>query len=406
MKKSIVSYLLVFIFLITFCASCSRSLTDIGYKTTDGAMRSEAALSASSMSSYVGLAPSNPYLGIVTSPTTFYPGREVDYGHYSYITDNDIKAFSYAKTKTRLRLLRDFYKQISSRLEGEASLWSVYKPLIGNEIYNAIENGSATTQNPVRGWALFLPNGTRDTLKDLRITSLGSDRFSVKEEGGADSVVVNVKFAGKNFQPVITALLNPSLNLNISATDAGMKGKGFKYTDAYDNPLSEEYTRKLANIIYNNANKSGLLHSGLIGDKEILAYGASFNTQKRQFANEFYRSLNAENVSVAQLDKSYQGRCSADMAKAMKDYKRREANLGKSNALGGWAMFVNPAEADASNSAPTISETGNGWLRVGNSDDEANAAYILIANTLDKDAPVIIGLVNKKQEAVIAPVRK
>lgn len=388
------------------CLSCSRSLTDIGYKTTDGAMRTDATLSASSMSSYVGLAPSNPYLGIVGSTATYYAGREVDYGHYSYITDNDIKAFSYAKTNTRLRLLRDFYKQISSRLEGETSLMSVYKPLIANEIFDAVENRPATTQNPVRRWALFLPNGARDTLKDLRITSIGSDRFSVKEEGGTDSVVVEVKFAGKNFQPVITALLNLSLHLNITATDAGLKGKGYKFSDSYDNPLSEEYTRKLANIIYINANKSGLLHSGLIGDKEILAYSASFNTQKKQFANEFYRSLNAKNVSVAQLNKTYQSRCSADMVKALKDYKRREANLGKSNSLGGWAMFVNPAEADASNSVPTITDTANGWLRVGNSDDEANTAYILIANTLDKDTPVIIGLVNKKQEVVIAPVRK
>lgn len=388
-------------------ASCSRSLTDLGYKTTDGTMRPDAALSASSMSSYVGLAPSNPYLGIVASPTTYYPGREVDYGHYSYITDNDIRAFSYSKTKTRLRLLRDFYKQISRESELETFALAKYKPLLANEIYDAAENGCATTQNSVRGWALFLPNGTRDTLKDIRITSIGSDRFSVKEEDGADSVVVEVKFAGKEFRPVVTALQNPSLGVSLVATGEGVRGKGYKDTDGYDSKLSAEYARRLASIIYSHAKAVNKLQYGLIGDKEVQAYSKAFDTQKRAFANEFYRSLNATDATAAHLSKQFQRHCSADIAKAVKDYKRRNADSGKSSALGGWAMFVNlPDQSVATDSEPAISEASNGWLRINASGDDANAAYILLAKTLDKDTPIIVGIVNKKQEAVIAPWRK
>lgn len=370
-----------------FVCSCSRSLTDIGYKTALGSSGPESTSSAQMPSVLLDNPPAG--MQIVTI-------SEFDYGHYAYITGEDVTAFRAAVIRSNIRTLRDFYRQLAVNSQDSACNIQAYKPLFAKEIIDAVGAGNINKH-------LFLPNGASGRAEDLTVTYLGNDRYSIKDERGADSVVLEMKFRGREFLPVITALNNPSLETDINATATGVRGKGYKDAERYSNVLRDEYMRRLGGHIYGYAKANGSAANGLVGDGDILSYGRNLDGRQRRFVSDFCRSLNAANASASRLSRKYQKRCSAAIGKAVKDYKRKEDKAGDSGTLGGWAMFTSTDKTPSSQ--PAITPAGKGWFRIGGK-DEGDAVYILVANTLDHDKPVIVGLVNKKREAILTPGRK
>ncbi|MBR4782483.1 MAG: hypothetical protein IK023_01170 [Bacteroidaceae bacterium] len=364
----------IYCLIITMLASCSKSLTDIGYSTSP----INTGVHVDNYFANTGTAPTNAFQndGYVT-----FSGN--DYYQYNFISDVDLEYFYKSRILIRAALLQAFYSKMNKQEFQKKAFDKQYASLCSPQVLEAVKGWKGDSQ--LGGWQIFKPYPGLDAIKTkYELAYDGDDWFSITPAGDNSKVRLRVVLAGKKMLPVVVEVENPAFG--ISTGDNGAKvGKGLDFghgwiADGYGNyRRSEGYMTMLAGIIYDHcADKSRNIVTG----DAVLRFAQSLSQEQERLLSGFYKDLaNCDNSAFA---KKYKGWIYNDVEKALTSGKQQSADT----PLGKWQAF------DAGNKAPTVAYEGRNWYRISGTADSTKDIRVQMVYC-DRDMrPLIIGLCN------------
>ena len=310
MKSSLLPILLC---LAAFCASCSKQMTE-----------EEMLNFRSDISTAYDFNPPPIEQRQYDLPPGV-KGRHVNPYTYSFVLDSDLKQFYQAGIDLRMKVLDNFYSQISGANFNNSDFSNQYRPLLAPNVRAEIRKYAKTNHDgdDLYMWQPFTPLPIVSKIYvRYQITYEGDDWFSITPMGDDTGVRLRVVLAGKNMMPVITELKNPAFDVNIAINGSKGIGKGYTLKQEWEYGVfnnkgyNNTYWNYVANIVYNTCN-GHKADKGFITEAELLAFADRIERKRAQFLQDFCADLTAPNYTAPTFVQKYSGNLTTAISSAL-----------------------------------------------------------------------------------------
>lgn len=384
------AFLLLGVMLAFTFASCSRSLTDLGYETKTSPNIDDFLFNTTETPP--------PY-------RPFYVSNSFKYDYYTYVADEDIQNIFNAYVSLRLKVLHKFYSEISTDHFYQKTFDKEYATLCSPGIVDAVNNYAKQNPNSaIGGWQILKPTlGLDAPNAEYTIAYEGNDLFSVKPAGDSVGVTLRIELTPDKMRPVIVGVINPAFNVSVFQTIFAYTGKkkypqpfpvGYRVGKGYKYPLpfsynatksyarSEDYSRDLAKTIHKTINGKKL---SCITEASFHFFFAGINTARWQLLNSLVAELHDKDFNKQQFTRKHSTMLHLDVAKAIDAASKSEST----DKFGKWeAFYVGGTFHD-------IAYNGNNWYRITSMDNNRKTIYVQMVVSKDKNrTPIITGLSN------------
>ena len=251
--------------------------------------------------------------------------RHVNPYTYSFVLDSDLKQFYQAGIALRMKVLDNFYSQISGANFNNSDFSNQYRPLLAPNVRAEIRKYAKANHDgdDLYMWQPFTPLPIVSKIYvRYQITYEGDDWFSITPMGDDTGVRLRVVLAGKNMMPVITELNNPAFDVNIAITDSKGIGKGYTLKQEWEYGVfnnkgyNNTYWNYVANIVYNTC-KGRKADKGFITEAELLAFADRIERKRAQFLQDFCADLTAPNYTAPTFVQKYSGNLTTAISSAL-----------------------------------------------------------------------------------------
>lgn len=347
-------------------ASCSRSLTDLGYSTRyiiyDKWDRRTQPIT-------------NPEEYLLLSRTGTYKTNQI-------ICDEGVRNFLAAQIYFRQNILKDFYAQMNADDFSSDAFAKEYSSLCAPDILAAATTyAKANPDNALGGWQVFKPMPGLDTKKaKYDIAYEGDDWFSITPDGDDVGVRLRIVLTADKLRPVIVAVENLAFDVSAAIEAGSNVGKGYKNVDNYSLgvvrlPLRNQsyfdwLAKKLSHI-------SGVAERGVVTEADITDFYNDMVEDRAMQLTAFISALGATDFNNRQLSHKYGNWLNIDVNRAI------TANAGKS---GKWNAFNTDGEKT------NIAYEGNNWFRLSSDADSTKEIMVQMVLCGNKQLPIITGL--------------
>ena len=258
-------------------------------------------------------------------PQSFYTAGYNSNTDYSFVLDSDLKQFYQAGIALRMKVLDNFYSQISGANFNNSDFSNQYRPLLAPNVRAEIRKYAKANHDgdDLYMWQPFTPLPIVSKIYvRYQITYEGDDWFSITPMGDDTGVRLRVVLAGKNMMPVITELKNPAFDVNIAITDSKGIGKGYTLKQKWEYGVfnnkgyNNTYWNYVANIVYNTC-KGRKADKGFITEAELLAFADRIERKRAQFLQDFCADLTAPNYTAPTFVQKYSGNLTTAISNAL-----------------------------------------------------------------------------------------
>ena len=308
-----------------------------------------------------------------------YPGVVSSYRQYNFVLGSDIEQFYKASIALRMAVLDGFYSQLNEQGFNAQAFDKEYHSFLSPHIRSAVKEG----------WQMFKPQAA--SAKCL-ITYEGDDWFSVKSIESNSEVRLRVVLTGKNLQPVVAEVDNPSLGIKTGMGDNSDLGSGYVYKKEWEYGIfnnkkrNSEFKTYVANIIYRHCN-GGDKSRSFITETELLAFADRIVQKREQLLKEFYADLTSSDFTKQSFSEKYDNVVTGAVALAMESSNGKAA---KTHPYGRWAPFEPRDKANY-----TLAYDEQDWFTVTDKKADKPDVYLQAVFYGKEMRPLIVGLYNE-----------
>ena len=308
-----------------------------------------------------------------------YPGVVSSYRQYNFVIGSDIEQFYKASVALRMAILNDFYSQLNVQGFNPQDIYKEYHSFLSPHIKSAAKDD----------WQMFKPQTAN---AKCLIAYEGDDWFSVKYMESDAEVRLRVVLTGKNLQPVVAEVDNPSLGIKTGMGDNSDLGSGYVYKKEWDYGIfnnkkrNSEFKTYVANIIYRHCN-GGDKSRSFITETELLAFADRIVQKRERLLKEFYADLTSSDFTKQSFSEKYDKMITGAVAFAMESASGKAA---KTNPYGRWAPFE-PKDK----TSYTLAYDEQDWFTVSDNKADKPDVYLQAVFYGKEMRPLIVGLYNE-----------
>lgn len=308
-----------------------------------------------------------------------HPGVVSSYRQYNFVLGSDIEQFYKASIALRMAILNEFYTQLNMPRLNQQDFDKEYHSFLSPHIKSAAKGG----------WQIFKPQTAN---AKCQITYEGDDWFSVKAMESDAEVRLRVVLTGKNLQPVVAEVDNPSLGIETGMGDNSNLGSGYDYKNEWEYGIFNNKKRNsgfksyVADIIYRHCNGVDKSRS-FITETELLAFADRIVQKRERLLKEFYADLTSSDFTKQSFSEKYDKVITGAVALAMESSNGKAV---KTHPYGRWAPFEPKDKASY-----TLAYDEQDWFTVSDKKSDKPDVYLQAVFYGKEMQPLIVGLYNE-----------
>ena len=369
-------------------ASCSKSLTDLGY---------ESQFTSSSRDIWQ---PNTSYGTMSWSPVPsggFFAGGSYT-THYKFdshklINDANVNNLFKAYVNIKTQVLQNFYADMNTQTFAKTAFSKEYAPLCSPDILSATDRFAlSNTGSAIGGWQIFKPTpGLDEPNAKYTIAYEGDDWFSVKSADNNVGVRLRIVLTPDKLRPIIVAVDNPAFGISVNQAANTDLGKGYPYTKKFILGLTITGLNIFSWLNKTFARESGAKQGEAITQAHFEHFFQTNIAQREQLLSNFYSELRSPKFTKHKFSNRYTTWLNYDIDQTAYTSKDKKHN----KRLGKWNAFT--ADSDTQQ----IIYEGDDWFRlaVEQPDTSLNTPslqdiHVRIVTFGRDKRPVIVGLFN------------